>query len=228
MDNRDNRDDVKEKLVEASIRLFLRKGYAGTAVNEIASSAGVSKGGLYWYFKSKEAVVEAILDRYRDQFIEEITKKVNGCSGDFATKFRAFYKFTTEFARDNRELLLVFTALLIEFAGTGTELEKRMKEVHNSYTFIIQRLLEEGIRKGDVGIEIDPVIYARFFSSALVGSQLQWYLGNWAYYENDPAYDRRHALIQRDALLKVVLSKESSATSGSIKVKPRGWRHTRT
>jgi AcrR family transcriptional regulator len=219
----DNRDDVKEKLVEASMRLFLRKGYAGTTVNEIATSAGVSKGGLYWYFKSKEAVIEAILDRYRYQFIEEITKKVNGCSGDFATKFRAFYKFSTEFARDSRELLLVFTALLIEFAGTDTELEKRMKEVHNSYTLIIQRLLEEGIRKGEVGKEIDPVIYARIFTSALVGSQLQWYLGDWG----DPVYNRRHALIQRDALLKVVLSEEPSATSGSIKVKPRGRRHRR-
>jgi TetR/AcrR family transcriptional regulator len=137
------KDDVKERLIQVSIKLFLSKGYAGATTNEIASSAGVSKGALYWYFKSKEDILSAILDRYCDEFMEGTTKKVNGCSGDFITKFKMFYKFTTEFARDNRELLLAFTALLIEFAGTGTELEKRMKEVHNSYTLIIQRLLEE-------------------------------------------------------------------------------------
>ncbi len=210
----DNKDGLKEKLIEASMRLFLRKGYAGTTVNEIATSAGVSKGGLYWYFKSKEEVVEAILDRYHDEFIEEVIKKVNGCSGDFVTRFRAFYKFSTEFSRENRELLLVFTTLLIEFAGTGTDLEKRMKGMHNSYTLTIQRLLEDGIRKGEVGNEIDPVIYARFFTSALIGSQIQWHLGDWAN-DSDPAYNRRHAIVQRDALLKIVLSGDSSVTGGA-------------
>jgi len=34
----DKRDDLKRKLLEASIRIFLRKGYAGTTVNEIATS----------------------------------------------------------------------------------------------------------------------------------------------------------------------------------------------
>ena len=214
------KDDVKDKLIQASIRLFLSKGYAGASTNEIAASAGVSKGALYWYFKSKEDILGAILDLYCDGFIEEIERKVNGWSGDFVTKFKMFYKFTTEFGRDNRELLLAFTVLLIEFAGSGTELEKRMKRVNNSFTLIIQKLLEDGIRDGTVGKEIDAAFYARFYASALVGSQLQWYLHNWAY-ENDPAYDKRHAIMQRDALLKVVLSAETSATRGSSKVNSR-------
>ena len=216
------KDDVKEKLLEASIRLFLTKGYAGGTTNEIARSAGVSKGALYWYFKSKEDILSAILDRYCDEFMEGATKKVNGCSGDFVTKFKMFYKFTTEFARDNRELLLVFTALLIEFAGTGTKLEKRMKGINNSYIRIIQKLLEDGIRDGTVGKEIDSVIYARFFASALMGSLFQWYLGNWT--ANDPDYNRSHAIMQRDALLKVVLSGNSSATRVPGKANARGRR----
>lgn len=214
------KDDVKEKILEASIRLFLTKGYAGGTTNEIARSAGVSKGALYWYFKSKEDILSAILDRYCDEFMEGATKKVNGCSGDFVTKFKMFYKFTTEFARDNRELLLAFTALLIEFAGTGTKLEKRMKGINNSYILLIQKLLEDGIRDGTVGKEIDPAISAQFFASALMGSIFQWYLGSSAH-KNDPAYDRRHAIMQRDALLKVVLPGESSATSGSAKTGTR-------
>jgi AcrR family transcriptional regulator len=216
-----SKDDLKEKLLGASMRLFLRKGYAGTTVNEIATSAGVSKGGLYWYFKSKEEVIEAIIDRYRDEFMEEIIKKVSGCSGGFVEKFKAFYKFSTEFSRDNTELLLAFTTLLIEFAGTGTELEKRMKEIHDSYTVIVQRLLEDGIQKGEVGNEIDPVIYARFFASTLIGSQIQWYLGDWDR-DSNRDYGRRHAIAQRDALLKVVLSGELPASKTNSRVRKRG------
>jgi len=142
---------------------------------------------------------------------------VESCSGDFATKFRAFYKFSTEFARENREQLLVFTVLLIEFAGTGIELEKKMKEIQNNYTLIVQRLLEEGIRKGEIGREIDPVIYAQFITSTLVGSHIHWYLGNFG----DPVYDRRQAIAQREGLLKVVLSGESSAGKTDSPVRKR-------
>jgi AcrR family transcriptional regulator len=212
------KDDVKEKLIQASIKLFLAKGYAGASTNEIADSAGVSKGALYWYFKSKEDILDAILDRYRDGLIEEIQRKVNGCSGDFVDRFKMFYKFITEFGRDNRELLLAFTLLLMEFAGSGTELEKRMKRMNSSLIITIQKMLEDGIREGTVDRDIDAAIYARFFTSTLVGSQLQWYLGNWSF-ESDPAYDRRHALIQREALLKTVLSEERSAKRESVKAK---------
>ena len=170
------KDNVKERLLQASIRLFVTKGYAGGTTNEIARSAGVSKGALYWYFKSKDDIVGAILDRYCDEFMEGITKRVNGCSGDFITKFKIFYKFTGEFARDNGELLLVFVALLTEFANTGTELEKRMKGINNDYILIIQKLLEDGIRDGTVGKEIDPAFYAQFFAGALMGSFFQYFL----------------------------------------------------
>jgi AcrR family transcriptional regulator len=219
-----SKDDLKEKLVEASIGLFLKKGYAGTTVNEIATFAGVSKGGLYWYFKSKEEIIDAILDRYHDRFVEVVTGKVKDYDGDFATKFRAFYRFSTEFARDNRELLLVFITLLVEFAGTGTELERRMKQIHEAYTYAIQSLLEGGIRDGAVVEEIDPVIYSRIFSSTLVGSQLQWYLGDWGN-GSDPDYGKRHAITQRDALLKLVLSPNSSTTGKAIKKADRGDQH---
>jgi len=221
------KDDVKERLIQVSIKLFLGKGYAGATTNEIAGSAGVSKGALYWYFKSKEDILGAILDRYCDEFMEGITKKVNGCSGDFITKFKMFYKFTTEFARDDRELLLAFTALLIEFAGTGTRLEKRMKGINNRYVLIIQKLLEDGIRDGTVGKEIDAAIYAQFFASALMGSLFQWYLGS-SVHKNDPAYNKRHAIVQRDALLKVVLPGESCETSGSAKTGTRADKRGRS
>ena len=220
------KENVKEKLIQASMRLFLAKGYAGATTNEIADSAGVSKGGLYWYFKSKEDILGAILDRYSNEYIEEIRRRVNGYSGDFVTKFKMFYKFSSEFGRDNRELLLAFTLLLMEFAGSGTELERRMKRINNTFILIIQKMLEDGIREGTVGKDINAAIYARFCASTLVGSLVQWYLGNWAY-ENDPAYDRRHALIQRDALLKAVLSVEPSTTRGSIKGKSRARRDRR-
>ncbi len=209
------KDNVREKLLEASIKLFLAKGYAGAHVNEIASAAGVSKGALYWYFKSKDDILSGIVERYNDEFIVELVKKMNNYSGDFVAKFKAFYKFSSEFSREYRELLLVFSTLLIEFTGTGSDLERRMKQVHRQYGLVIQRLLEDGIQEGTVGKEIDPAIYAELITSTLYGSLLQWYVND-AIHERDPAIDARYGKANRDALLKVVLSEEPSSTGGSV------------
>ena len=53
----------RERLLETAIGLFAAKGYAGTSVREIVERAGVSKPVLYYYFKSKEGLFLAILDK---------------------------------------------------------------------------------------------------------------------------------------------------------------------
>jgi AcrR family transcriptional regulator len=53
---------AREKLLQTAVALFAARGYAGTAVREIVARAGVSKPVLYYYFKSKEGLFQAIID----------------------------------------------------------------------------------------------------------------------------------------------------------------------
>jgi AcrR family transcriptional regulator len=180
-------ENSRERLLNVSIRQFLKKGYSGATTMEIARLAGVSKGALYC-----------------DEFItESMNKKLHDCGGDFPTKFRLFYKFSTEFSRENKELLLVFTTMLTEFADTGGDMERRLKDINEQYILIIQRLIEAGKEDGTVGREIDPVIYARFVGGSMMGSHLQWHL-----HADDDSFSRRLAILQREALLKIVLSRD--------------------
>ena len=52
--------DKREAILEAALRLFVERGFYGTAVPEIAERAGVGAGTIYRYFESKEALVNAI------------------------------------------------------------------------------------------------------------------------------------------------------------------------
>jgi AcrR family transcriptional regulator len=196
--------DVKEKILQESIKLFLEKGFSGSSTNELVQLAGVSKGTLYWHFKSKNDILSNILDKYCAEYLEVAKSNTNNSNGTFENKFRSFYRFSSEFARDNRELLLVFMALLIEFAGTGSDIERRMKEINDDYTLIFQKLIEDGIKDGEVRKDIDPVIYARLVTSTLMGSHLQWFL-HLSSYKDDPVYNRKHAIAQRDELMKILL-----------------------
>lgn len=92
-------DSVKERILDASIKLFLAHGFAGTTVKELTDSAGVAKGTLYWYFKSKNQVLEEILDKFSKELHDGAVKKLSNYKGDFTGKFKMYFKFVTELAR---------------------------------------------------------------------------------------------------------------------------------
>jgi TetR/AcrR family transcriptional regulator len=58
---------VRTRLLNAAVRVFDRKGYAGASVREIAEMAGVTKPALYYHFGSKEGVFIAILQQAQRQ-----------------------------------------------------------------------------------------------------------------------------------------------------------------
>jgi TetR/AcrR family transcriptional regulator, transcriptional repressor for nem operon len=56
--------DVRERLLEAGVRIFSKSGFNGCSVQDITESAGVPKGSFYNHFDSKEALGAAALDHY--------------------------------------------------------------------------------------------------------------------------------------------------------------------
>jgi len=61
---------VKEKekaIIEAAIKLYATKGFSSTSIQEIVTESGISKGAFYLYFKSKDALLIAILEYYFDR-----------------------------------------------------------------------------------------------------------------------------------------------------------------
>jgi TetR/AcrR family transcriptional repressor of nem operon len=63
MDRKSETIDRRDILVQAASRLIQRQGYARTTLAEIAEAGGVPLGSLYYYFKTKDEVLVAIVDR---------------------------------------------------------------------------------------------------------------------------------------------------------------------
>lgn len=73
------------ELTAAALSLFVEKGYAATKLDEVALRAGVSKGTLYLYFTSKEALFKAVIEEGMLPVLEEAEKmaaKFEGSSAD--------------------------------------------------------------------------------------------------------------------------------------------------
>ncbi len=66
----------KSELLDAAQKLFIEKGYAKTTVTDILNVHGLSKGVFYYYFKSKEEVMDAIIQRMVDDAVDNAKKIV--------------------------------------------------------------------------------------------------------------------------------------------------------
>jgi AcrR family transcriptional regulator len=166
--------DVKETIIRESTRLFLAKGFRGTSVKEITEAAGIGRGTLYWYFKSKDDVLEGVFREFETEFLEGVMDAVQKCNGGFTERFRVVNKYATEFARDNRDLSLAFNTLLDEIVGSNTEAERLAKAIWERYRLFFQGLLEEGKREGIVAPHIDAALYAHIVVAAHNGMLVQW------------------------------------------------------
>lgn len=58
----DERDAARDRILQAATTLFAREGFDAARVNQIAEEAGVNKALIYYYFKSKEAILDHIID----------------------------------------------------------------------------------------------------------------------------------------------------------------------
>ena len=126
--------DMREAIIRESIKLFLSNGYQGTSVKEITEAAGIGRGTLYWYFRSKDEILTSIFEKWETEFVQGLIKAVNDREGNFIAKYKAFHKYATEFARDQRELAIVFNTLLNEIVGTDSEPGKVVRGVYGRDT----------------------------------------------------------------------------------------------
>jgi AcrR family transcriptional regulator len=56
-------DERRQQIIDAAIAVFIRQGYRKTTMPDIAKQAKLSIGGIYWYYTSKDSILDAILER---------------------------------------------------------------------------------------------------------------------------------------------------------------------
>jgi AcrR family transcriptional regulator len=83
------RQDRREAIIAVATRSFLEQGYAGTTMSAIAAALGGSKGTLWSYFPSKEALFEAVIDHATTAFRARLSKILDP-SGDLVSTLKRF------------------------------------------------------------------------------------------------------------------------------------------
>jgi len=88
MRTRKEPEQRKQEIFAAAVQLFTEKGYAATTVADITKAAGVAKGTFFYYFETKDALLEAIGRRWTQSFARQYEASEKGTGA--VDRFRVF------------------------------------------------------------------------------------------------------------------------------------------
>jgi AcrR family transcriptional regulator len=101
--------ETQARLLDAAENIFVRDGFEGAQLDEIAAMAGRSKGSVYTHFKNKEDLFLALFERRTKSYVERVVDSVHKCANR-KQSLEAFREFYVGLARDN-----AFSILTLEF-----------------------------------------------------------------------------------------------------------------
>ena len=102
-----NPEERKKELIDVAEQLFIKKGYEQTAVSDIVKKAKVAQGTFYYYFKTKEEILDLITDRYININVEGYEKIANVKGPNAIDKIINIIQFSSSF-RNNRNSLIQY------------------------------------------------------------------------------------------------------------------------
>ncbi|UCC12266.1 MAG: TetR/AcrR family transcriptional regulator [candidate division WOR-3 bacterium] len=158
--------DIRERVINTAVKIFAKTGYFRTTMEDIAHAAHVAKGTLYLYFKDKESLYLATLEKHFDRAVTVLTE-IETTERSAEEKMRCIAEQFINYMTGLKDAYPVFT---FENLHTTGRIMKKMRPLVmpriKQMTEIISRIVEEGIARGEF-IDIEPRIAAFYFLSTI-------------------------------------------------------------
>jgi len=141
-----NPQERKKEFLETARKLFFTKGYEQTSVNAIIKEVGLSKGSFYYYFKSKEDLLDELTKELSLQILAKIREIVNKDNLDAASKLNKSFSVAAAIKLENIKLIKTLLKVLYE----DSNVYFRYKVYQKSIEIIapeFYKIVQQGIRE---------------------------------------------------------------------------------
>ena len=158
-------EDVRrEQILDAATHLFVEHGYEDTTVDEIAKNAGLSKGAIYWYFKSKLDILFAITDRFvRDEQMGVVRMAEGEVGPEAIYKSHASLYQEKLSSPEHDQILCQLYTLATRFPEIREKLTSYYHEWDNTVVVLINRAIERGAFRTANALHVSQAISALYY-----------------------------------------------------------------
>jgi len=159
--------DSREKIIREAIRLFARDGFAKTSVQAIADRSGVSQTNVLYHFRTKEGLVEGVIE-YIAKHNHEVVLRNQRMEDDARERLKKHFEGNLEWGvrhKDEAQILILLYYMGTfnqQFSSLYLGLQKTARER-------IETLLHAGLREGLFNFRLRPSQMSELLHDTLVG-----------------------------------------------------------
>lgn len=149
---------TREKILEAAVDLFHQKGFYNTSLNDIAEAADFTRGAVYWHFKNKIEIFNALFELLNTPFLEKISQELEV---DHPAPLEQLKKLTLDLFLDladnsrTQKILELFT-LRCDYSGELAQFEEIHRQEKTKCMEMFSKCFRNAKEKGHIPDHIDP------------------------------------------------------------------------
>jgi len=163
-------DEAKEKIISASVELIISDGFSKFTLSNVAQKVGITKAAIYWYFASKEELLNAMVSMLRTTFIDSAKQTIEESISP-KQKIEALILALENNSVHKKCFLLV--KVFLELYSVDNEIKGIIQNGYKEYIEIVQDIFDEAIRNKELQPIISKVTLANLFCAALDGCVIQ-------------------------------------------------------
>jgi len=165
-------------LLEAAEQMFFDKGVAHTTLNDIAAAAGMTRGAIYWHFKDKGAILQALLEQAMLP-MEAILSEVGKCciQDPLGTMRDVCIHSLSSLAKSPKQQR-VFDIFFNKCENTGeiADLMQRENACKDECQQRFNGMLKEAMAQGQLPADLDIELTQHILNNFIVGTMREWLL----------------------------------------------------
>jgi TetR/AcrR family acrAB operon transcriptional repressor len=169
---------TRHLILDSAERVFASRGVSRASLNDIATSAGLSRGAIYWHFKDKAELFQAMMDRVLLPMEEHLNIGKPVASANALAQLRQACIDGLRKIVDDDQVRRVFEIAVhkVEYVDELEAVRDRRRDACNGHLDHIERTLAQAIRRGELGGRIAPRAAALGMHSLLEGLFQNWML----------------------------------------------------
>jgi AcrR family transcriptional regulator len=146
--------EKQEHIFGAAAEEFAGQGYKNASMNTLAKVAGVSKGSIFQYFRSKESLFDFVLNAATDKVKDYLrTVRDNSAEQDFFSRMKSLIHAGFRFIKKHPHLARIYFHVLQ--SGDAPYGTKKLTALHRKGQIFLEEIVRDGIKRGELRSDID-------------------------------------------------------------------------
>ena len=135
---------TRDRIVDSARQLFWEQGYAATSLAQISEASGANTGSIYYFFKTKEAILEAVLDHYDEQLFVWLVDPVFERTDDPLERiFGVIGTYRAVLIETDFSLGGPVGGLAVELGGEHVEARRKLERIFQALSDVLEGCAKE-------------------------------------------------------------------------------------